>query len=41
MIKGVYEDAFVNVRSGQLTNSLILLGLLILAVLVLFTLQPL
>ena len=34
MIKGVYEDSFVNVRSGQLTNSLIFVGLLILAVLV-------
>ena len=34
MIKGVYEDSFVNVRPGQLTNSLIFVGLLILAVLV-------
>ena len=34
MIKGVYEDSFVNVRHGQLTNSLIFIGVLILAVLV-------
>ncbi len=31
MIKGVYEDSFVNVRSGQMTNSLIFVGLLILS----------
>ena len=34
MIKGVYEDSFVNVRPGQLNNSLIFVGVLILAVLV-------
>ena len=34
MIKEIYENAFVNVRSGQMTNSLIFVGVLILAVLV-------
>ena len=34
MIKEIYENAFVNVRSGQMTNSLIFVGVLILAGLV-------
>ena len=34
MIKEVYENSFVNVRSGQLTNSLTFVGVLILAILV-------
>ncbi len=41
MIKEIYENAFVNVRSGQILIPHFLSGVLILAVLVVFTLQPL
>ena len=41
MIKGIYEDYFVNIPSERLTSSFIFVGILIVAVLLIITLQPL